>query len=113
MLVFDGLDFEKRIIKLRPKQTNECLICSKYNSELTKEAANSILESFDYNLFCGVSDYNDKSQRIHLLNNETERISCEEYKNNDEAHLLIDVRPKNEFKICSLSNSLSLFLFSN
>jgi hypothetical protein len=106
MLLFDGLDFQTRIIKLRPKQIDSCLVCKQDNKSI------DILDKFDYNQFCGVSNYNDKTLEVKLLNIETQRISCLKYKEEMQAnnnHLLIDVRPTHEFQICSLSNSISKY----
>lgn len=107
MLLFDGLDFTTRIIKLRPKQP-DCIMCQHENKSI------DILDAYDYNLFCGVSNYNDKALDIKLLDNETQRLNCSKYKelleSNDE-HLLIDVRPRHEFQICSLQKSFSIFDF--
>ena len=50
-----------------------------------------------------------KTQSLNLIN-ENERISCKAYKecvDGVKRHLLVDVRPKVEFKMCSLPNSLS------
>ncbi len=119
MLIFDGLDFQTRLIKLRPRQSNNCLMCKSLlnNSELTEEQINEILNKFDYNLFCGVSNYNDKTLDINLLDPNTQRVSCDFYfkeiysnnQNKEKEHLLIDVRPKCQFKICSLNDSISKF----
>ena len=107
MLIFDGLDFQTRIIKLRPRQIENCIMCKNVNQSLTNEKINDILSSFDYNFFCGVSNYNDKTLNISVLD-ETQRITCSEYKAlSEESHLLVDVRPKCQFQICSLPNSLS------
>jgi adenylyltransferase/sulfurtransferase len=103
MLIFDGLEFQTRIIKLRPKQT-ECIMCS-----LQEKKTLDILEKFDYNQFCGVVNYNDKTLHISLLDSATQRISCPKYKeiSTSDSHLLIDCRPQHEFQICSLPNSIS------
>ena len=112
MLIFDGLDFQTRIIKLRPRQIENCIMCKNVKENLTIEQITDILNSFDYNFFCGVSNYNDKTLSINILD-ETQRITCLEYKelsknsNNADSHLLVDVRPKCQFQICSLPNSLS------
>ena len=76
------------------------------DAELNKDRKSQVLENFDYSQFCGVSNYNDKSQDITFLNAQ-KRIDCLEYKNYSEPHLLIDVRPKCQFNICSLPKSIS------
>lgn len=107
MLLFDGLDFQTRIIKLRPKQS-DCLMCKHETKSL------DLLKLFDYNHFCGVSNYNDKTLDLKILNNDTQRIECSKFKqiiSNTEtsaaSYMLIDVRPTHEFQICCLPNSLS------
>lgn len=110
MLIFDGLDFQTRIIKLRPRQVDTCIMCQyaiKAENNLSLEVVKEILDKFDYNQFCGVSNYNDKTLDIKVLGEE-QRISCLNYKEIlPERHLLIDVRPKCQFKICRLPNSIS------
>ena len=114
MLIFDGLDFQTRIIKLRSKQI-DCEMCKQLSNQiaLTSHQIKEKLDQFDYNFFCGVSNYNDKSLNISILNEEIQRVTCMQYKeqllanvNNDQ--LLIDVRPECQFKICSLPSSLSI-----
>ncbi|CAF0902241.1 unnamed protein product [Brachionus calyciflorus] len=109
MMIFDGFDFLTRIIKLRPRQIETCLMCKSVLSRenLTKKDREEILENFDYIEFCGVSNYNDKSINISILSDK-KRINCSDYKNFTESHLLIDVRPKCQFNICSLPNSLNI-----
>lgn len=118
MLIFDGLDFTTRVIKLRPKQVNSCQMCmnaiklgQESNAGDNKQSViKSLLDNFDYTQFCGVSNYNDKTLNINILD-ESQRISCKEYKSIENetnvSHLLLDVRPQCQFKICSLPNSIS------
>jgi hypothetical protein len=40
MLLFDGFDFQTRIIKLRPKQLDNCLICQKQSAILNDNKKN-------------------------------------------------------------------------
>lgn len=75
------------------------------------EKSKQFLETFDYNLFCGGTAYNDKTINVNLLDTQNQRIECSDYKklyeSNEAPHLLIDVRPKCQFQICSLPNSIS------
>jgi len=101
LLIFNGLDFMMRVITLRKNKKADCVLCSK---SLTS------IDSFDYNQFCGTVNYDDKTQSLNLIN-ENERISCKAYKecvDGVKRHLLVDVRPKVEFKMCSLPNSLNV-----
>jgi hypothetical protein len=115
MLIFDGLDFQTRIVRLRPRQIETCAMCKHLSltmkRQLTHNEVSSIIESFDYNFFCGVQSYDDKTTSIKLLDDEKERVTCSFYKEISiqapHSHLLIDVRPKTQFNICSLPNSIS------
>jgi len=98
LLMFDGMTGDIRTIKLRAKKDN-CPICS-VNPTITKLV--------DYEIFCG-SCATDKTSSLHLLKS-SERISVKDYKNvidEGRQHILIDVRPSNEFKICSLKNAIN------
>ena len=104
MLIFDGLEFQMRIIKLRSKQP-DCIVCS-----LKETKTLNFLDKFDYNQFCGIANYNDKTLQINLLDSETQRISCSKYNEiSCDSHVLIDCRPGHEFQICSLTNSISKY----
>ena len=113
MLIFDGLDFQTRVIKLRPRQTETCLICSKAGERMNQSELDELIDSFDYNHFCGVASYNDKTPDVKLLDSQTQRITCRAYKEKVEreettkSHLLIDCRPRVQFKICALADSIS------
>lgn len=96
MLVFDGVSGDIRIIKLRGKKDN-CEVCGKNPS---------VTELIDYELLCSAKA-NDKDSSISLLS-QLERVSCSAYKEILESgipHVLVDVRPENEIKICSLPNA--------
>jgi adenylyltransferase/sulfurtransferase len=105
MLVFDGLDFQSRIIKLRQKQTS-CQMCScLLDDKSNLQAIKSKLNSFDYSLFCGgISNYNDKSLNVSILDPTSQRLTCAQFSQifKADADLLIDIRPECQFKICSL-----------
>lgn len=114
MLIFDGFDFQSRVIKLRPRQLETCLMCKHASESLTIEDVENIMENVDYNQFCGVSNYNDKTLDISVLD-ESKRVTCAQYNKeflneSSKSHLLIDVRPKCQFKICALPNSISNYL---
>ncbi|CAL1286366.1 unnamed protein product [Larinioides sclopetarius] len=99
MLLFDGFGGDFRVLKLRSKKT-DCAVCG------TKP---SIQKLIDYELFCN-GTATDKDLKLSLLPN-TDRISCEKLKqifDENSKFVLVDVRPVNEFKICSLSNSVNM-----
>lgn len=106
LLIFDGFDFTTRVIKLRPRQLDTCVMCKQANS--TVDDSKRFLESFDYAQFCGVSTYNDKGTTLSILDVQKQRISCRDYNELRESHLLIDVRPECQFKICALPNSINI-----
>ncbi|GIY42483.1 adenylyltransferase and sulfurtransferase MOCS3 [Caerostris darwini] len=99
LLLFDGWSGDFRTVKLRNKK-DDCAICGKNPS---------IKKLIDYEQFCNMSP-TDKDLNLSLLS-ETDRISCTELKKISEKSsdfLLLDVRPENQFKICSLSNSVNI-----
>ncbi|KAM4693321.1 adenylyltransferase and sulfurtransferase MOCS3 [Discoglossus pictus] len=99
ILMFDALDGRFRNIKIRAKKPN-CAACS-INSDAV------ILQ--DYEAFCG-SSASDKCRSLNLLSRE-ERLSVQEYKrilDDQEPHILIDVRPQPEVDICKLLNSVHI-----
>ena len=111
-MIFDGLDFQTRIIKLRPKQSETCAMCKNLGAHLTEIQINDIIDKFNYEFFCGVSNYNDKTVDLNILNTEKQRITCNDYRklndgNKEYSHLMIDVRPSCQFDICSLPDSIS------
>lgn len=116
MLIFDGLDFKTSIVKLRSRQTESCAMCRMISlsscSQLPREVVAQKLTQFDYNQFCGMNNFTGMLPDVRLLE-PSERVSCLEYeKINQDAnknHILIDTRPKSQFQICSLSNSISNF----
>ena len=111
-MIFDGLEFQTRVIKLRERQINTCVMCKhSIANQNDVEKSKKIIESFDYNIFCSGVAYNDKTININLLDNKNQRITCIDYKkiidSIDTPHLLIDVRSRTQFEICSLPNAFS------
>jgi adenylyltransferase/sulfurtransferase len=97
MFIFDGLNGVSRTVKLRNRQPN-CAVCGE---------TPSISSLIDYQHFCAGED---KSCSVSLLAME-DRISCQDYHSLAESgveHFLVDVRPKTEFSICHLQNSISI-----
>ncbi|GJJ70548.1 adenylyltransferase and sulfurtransferase [Entomortierella parvispora] len=88
-----------RTIKLR-KRKAECIMCGD---------APTITRLIDYVKFCG-SSATDKTPDLFLIPLQ-ERLTCEGYKKILETHtphLLLDVREKVQFDICSLPSSLNI-----
>ncbi|XP_065661175.1 adenylyltransferase and sulfurtransferase MOCS3 isoform X6 [Hydra vulgaris] len=99
MLLFDGFRGVFRNIKLRGKK-DICSVCGK-NPTIT--------HLVDQERFCG-SAHTDKAISLSILP-DAKRITVEEYANLrllNKPHLLIDVRPKVEFDICSLPDSITI-----
>ena len=100
MLLFDGLEGSFRSIKIRNKN-EDCQICSKNASIKPAE--------FDYEKFCGTPSC-DTAGQLALLH-ELERVEIEAYRkvlDSKQAHILIDVRPSNDFNIVKLDHSRNL-----
>ncbi|KAF9951064.1 hypothetical protein BGZ72_007323 [Mortierella alpina] len=88
-----------RTIKLR-KRKSECIVCGD---------APTITKLIDYVRFCG-SSATDKTPDLFLIPLQ-ERLTCDTYKKIREEqrpHLLLDVREKVQFDICSLPSSLNI-----
>ncbi|CAG0886751.1 unnamed protein product [Cyprideis torosa] len=100
MLVVDGFDCQFRRIRLR-KKSRTCAVCGENPT---------IRELIDYETFCGAGP-NDKCQSLNLLSH-SQRISVgvlqEMLTDKADNLLLIDVRPKVEFGICSLKESVNI-----
>lgn len=88
-----------RCIKMRGRKSI-CAVCGD-NPTITQQAVES--GDLDYAVFCG-------KPIMTLIDPVTERISVQSYKeilDHNTKHTLVDVRPKEQFEICSLPNSLS------
>ncbi|KAJ8662138.1 hypothetical protein O0I10_001831 [Lichtheimia ornata] len=88
-----------RTMKLRGKR-KDCVVCGE-NPTITA--------LIDYVQFCGAGA-NDKELSLSVLEPK-ERINVQQYNevvNNNEAHVLLDVRAPVQFDICSLPGSLSI-----
>ncbi|KAF9377441.1 Molybdenum cofactor synthesis protein 3 [Podila verticillata] len=88
-----------RTIKLRKKKS-ECIMCGD---------SPTITKLIDYVRFCG-SSATDKTPDLLLIPFD-ERLTCEKYKqilDNHVPHLVLDVRERVQFDICSLPESLNI-----
>lgn len=96
LLLFDGIQSTFRNVKLRGKSTN-CDVCGE-----TKKISTLI----DYEQFCGMKA-SDKDFQLKLLP-QHQRITVEQlndYRRNNDQHLLIDVRSEIEYEICHLEQT--------
>jgi adenylyltransferase/sulfurtransferase len=99
MLLFSANSAQPfRSVRLRSRRP-KCFACSK-ESQLSLESLES--GSLDYVLFCGLAS------PVEVLSPE-ERIEASEYeKVKEKEHLLLDVREKVQFDICSLPGSMNI-----
>ncbi|CAO2835890.1 unnamed protein product [Amaranthus hypochondriacus] len=107
MLIFDALSGRIRVVKIRG-QSPQCEACGE-KSAFTPEK----FREFDYEMFTH-SPLSTAPPKLNLIPADS-RISCKEYHEkvaNEEAHILIDVRPAHHFDIISLPNSLNIPLSS-
>ncbi|KAL1929094.1 hypothetical protein VTP01DRAFT_2153 [Rhizomucor pusillus] len=99
-LIFSGSHSPMfRTMKLRGKK-KDCAICGENPT---------IKQLVDYVQFCGAAA-TDKEQSLSVLSPE-ERVHVQEYYNAtlaNEPHVLLDVRSKVQFEICSLPNSIHI-----
>lgn len=87
--------YDKQVLKnfkMRNKK-QDCISC---NGNLSLELINNI----NYSEFCGIVNYD-------VLNKE-DRISVVDYNNIKDDHILIDVRPSEQYEILNLPNSINL-----
>ena len=98
MLLYDAATGNFRTVKLRGSR-EECAACN--------NAIDFI--NFDYRAFSG-SGVCDKALPLKLLSPE-ERVTVQQY-NLQDYQMVIDVRPKEQFEICSLSGSVNIQLDS-
>lgn len=96
LLLFDGINSTFRNVKLRGKCSN-CEICIE---------PRKITCLIDYEQFCGMRA-SDKDLKLEVLP-PNQRISVEKLhasRQQNDQHLLIDVRSENEYDICHLEQS--------
>ncbi|TFB00307.1 Adenylyltransferase and sulfurtransferase uba4 [Trichoderma ghanense] len=101
MLLFSGMgDVPFRTVRMRGKRKG-CFACAGDDSALTLA---ELKNSMDYVQFCGVNE------PVKLLRPE-ERISVAEYERisrEKRAHVLLDVREKEHFELCSIPGSVNV-----
>ena len=98
LIVFSGTQSSFRTVKLRPKRP-DCSVCGENPS---------ITQLIDYVQFCGAGPH-DKALDLKVLKREN-RISVKEYKeivDNGLPHVMLDVREKIQFEICSFEDAIS------
>ncbi|XP_054740505.1 adenylyltransferase and sulfurtransferase MOCS3 [Anastrepha obliqua] len=97
LLMFDGVNTTFRNFKLRGRSP-DCKVCSE-NPTIT--------QLVDYERFCGMRA-SDDIQNLEVLSRD-DRITVLEYIDmRSQPHLLIDVRPPNEFDICRLPAAVNV-----
>ncbi|KAK1297244.1 Adenylyltransferase and sulfurtransferase MOCS3 [Acorus calamus] len=104
MLLFDALLSRVRIVKLRGRSL-QCKACGE-DSIFTHQ----LFQNFDYEDFTQFSLSDASRMNLSLLP-ETARVSSKDYKEkleNDEPHVLVDVRPAHHFKITALPKSMNI-----
>mmetsp|Transcript_19533 Transcript_19533/g.32015 ORF Transcript_19533/g.32015 Transcript_19533/m.32015 type:complete len:454 (-) Transcript_19533:620-1981(-) len=104
LMLFDALDNTFRTVKLRGRDP-KCVVCG--DTPTVRDPS-----TFDYESFCGGTCLGrvEASKMIDLLD-PRRRISVEDYKkirDDKTKHLLLDVRPRLQFDICSLPNSTNI-----
>ncbi|CAH1428726.1 unnamed protein product [Lactuca virosa] len=107
MLLFDALSARIRIVKIRGR-SSQCEACGE-NATMTQEN----FQHFDYEKFTQ-SPLSPAPLKLKLLKEDC-RISSKEYEEvvkKGDAHVLIDVRPSQHYKIVSLPNSMNVPLAS-
>ncbi|CAI9283514.1 unnamed protein product [Lactuca saligna] len=107
MLLFDALSARIRIVKIRGRSL-QCEACGE-NATMTLEN----FQHFDYEKFTQ-SPLSPAPLKLKLLEEDC-RISSKEYEEvvkKGDAHVLIDVRPSQHYKIVSLPNSMNVPLAS-
>ncbi|KAM9968541.1 hypothetical protein ACTFIW_007691 [Dictyostelium discoideum] len=96
LLIYDGMSAVFRTVRIRGKQSG-CNVCGDKPT---------VTQLIDYTQFCH-SNYSESAGKVDDRVDKTLIITVEQFnqsiKNNN--HLLIDVRPKIQFDICSLPNS--------
>ena len=100
MLLFDGLEGSFRTIRIRNKN-EDCQICSK--------KATIVPAEFDYEKFCGTPAC-DTAGQLKILH-DLERVEGDEYRaalKSAQPHVLIDVRPANDYNIVKLDHSTNI-----
>lgn len=97
LTIYSGYPLQQlRMFKMRNKQNN-CQVCGD-KPKITKEVIQS--NQIDYVAFCGKPNYN-------VLSKEN-RITVNEYNESGTSSILIDVRPKEQFEIVHLPNSINI-----
>ncbi|XP_061698927.1 adenylyltransferase and sulfurtransferase MOCS3 isoform X1 [Syngnathoides biaculeatus] len=103
LVMFDAQSAKVKSIRLRGKLSG-CAVCGEKPS---------VTQLVDYEAFCG-SAATDKCRRLNLLSSD-KRITVQDYKSivdDEEPHLLLDVRPLVEVDICHLPSSINIPLSS-
>jgi adenylyltransferase/sulfurtransferase len=101
LIIYDAMSAKFRTVKLRT-QSEQCIVCNRKDADLDK------LPVSDYLEFCGHFTPSSLSSFDQQLFG---HVSCSEFASvlkSNQPHILIDVREKVQFEICSLSNSINI-----
>lgn len=114
LLNFSGQTGTFKKLKLRTRK-RDCPTCG-FKEGKTGEEINSIISPIpmDYFNFCGVRHANDKPVCLNLLESKYRIESLKYFRDivqNGIDHLLLDVRPENQFELCKLPNSINIPLY--
>ena len=105
MLVMDALYCRYMVVKLRSRNQS-CVSCG-VSPSITRES----LPLFDYFDFTGQPDASDAATEGLKLVDLEHRITVRQLKlkmEADPSHVLIDVRPRHQFDICSIPGSINI-----
>ncbi|GAM26684.1 hypothetical protein SAMD00019534_098590 [Acytostelium subglobosum LB1] len=101
LMLYDGLAASFKTVRIRTKQAT-CVVCGDQPS---------VTALIDYPQFCS-SPYSDKATKVDDRIDASLILTCQEFKQQvldaQAAHLLLDVRPKQQFDICSLPLSINI-----
>lgn len=103
MLIVDALYCRYMTVKLRSK-SDSCVSCGS-NPSVTRDS----LPTFDYFAFTGQPSASDAPTSLNLVgpNHRITVAELVERMEKDPMHLVVDVRPRHQFDICSIPGSIN------
>ncbi|EGG21729.1 molybdenum cofactor synthesis 3 [Cavenderia fasciculata] len=101
LVIYDGQQATFKTVRLRTRRPN-CVVCGD---------APTITQLIDYTQFCQ-SPYSESSGKAADRIDTNLIVSCKDYHQHvyttNSPHILLDVRPKIQFDICSIPNSINI-----